>query len=742
MSGLFCSEKSSKNGVELSVAEQDADLPMYSIDIYRTDDALLIHDKPGGWKRALPGLLLWVFGFVFTEVVAIANILNGLLALGIPFGLFFGSPYLWLLWYTYWRINGHATILIDRDSVRYEWWFSLGSHSRIYPRPETIKTETSPGSSMVGGSFGANIRIDKGWRRNLRMLLPTAAERHWLFTELARFQEEVPVALPIDEKRPVLKGSFSESESGMNVLQTLDWRGKFFQRVVPKCESVPKEKSQRGEVGVLSLRCAKCHKIVPRDHVLPDKPLAHCPDCGCVFEPQELKRGRLMEPSRLQIRRNADTLEITQKPLRTGLPLWTILLVFLFDLGIVALYFYVKHLVPDINVFELTGGKDEFDPLGFLFGLAVLHILFLALPLWTFFDRRTIHLDHETLKITGRWLFFPWKRTVSRLQVQKASFRELHSLFYNVKLAYSNRSVWIGCTTREDIEVLRGEINHFLYTVEPSQLEMASDDWEPTFLGGTESLDPEIGLHCPDCGAKFTSDTLDCPTSNAHCHSCNTTFPIDHAVAYRIEVITDKQPANITVEQTDDSLTMRYIPNVSKGMLYGNLAAGWFCIFMFVGMFAFSVVLIVQEQKISAIGLIVMSVLYFIPFTLLIVWLYFMVTQEINTVFCDWTIHLDKNEVRFDLRCKKRRKTIVIPREKIIEAAMNVDTKGFRKIRFGLFPEFLWCRESVGGHVLLDDGTKQFLPLGSVDQRRMREVTQWMLAMFNGFLATHPRSAG
>jgi hypothetical protein len=30
----------------------------YSIDIYRTEDAILIHDKPGGWKRGLPGLLL------------------------------------------------------------------------------------------------------------------------------------------------------------------------------------------------------------------------------------------------------------------------------------------------------------------------------------------------------------------------------------------------------------------------------------------------------------------------------------------------------------------------------------------------------------------------------------------------------------------------------------------------------------------------------------------------------------
>jgi len=47
---------------------------MYSIDIYRTDDAILIHDKPGGWKSkwALAGFLFAGAVLVFTTLVGIA----------------------------------------------------------------------------------------------------------------------------------------------------------------------------------------------------------------------------------------------------------------------------------------------------------------------------------------------------------------------------------------------------------------------------------------------------------------------------------------------------------------------------------------------------------------------------------------------------------------------------------------------------------------------------------------------
>jgi hypothetical protein len=529
---------------------------MYSIDIYRTDDAILIHDKPGGWKRALPGLLMWLFGLVFIGGLAIVNILDGLLVLGILFGLFFGSLYIWLLWYTFWRIGGHATILIDRDSVRYDWWFFFVFRSRIYPRPATIKTEKNPGSLFGGGSFCAVIRFRKRWWQAEHLYLPTAAERHWLFSELARFQEEVPTTLPIDDKRPVRKGSFTESESGMNVLETLDWRGKCFQRVVPKSESVPEEKTQPGTPGVLSLRCARCHKMVPREHVLPDKPLAHCPDCGCVFEPQELKVGN--------------------------------------------------------------------RPPG-------------------------------------------------------------------------------GCVGDSRQEPVRST------------------------------------AHC--CPA--VSNLPDFPNGRVHCNSCNKTFPIENAVAYKIEVIADKQPDSIAIERTDDSLTMRYVPDAEKGLRRINIVACYICLLMFTGMLAAMIGMLVHNVMVAHIGMIIFGTGFLILMGPMVVFLYFACNNDLKACYCDWTIQLDTNEARFELRCKKHRKTVVIPREKIIEAKSNDDAKNsFKKIRFGPFPEFLWCRDRIGGHFLLDDGTKHYLPLGSVDQRKVRDITNWMLAALNGFLAEHPQSGG
>jgi hypothetical protein len=701
--------------------------------------------------------------------------------------------------YSLWRLNGHDTILIDRDAVRHDWWCFWGRRSRIYPRPETIKTEINPGgSTLVGGAFGANIRIGKGWRRKLEMYLPLAAERQYLFAELARFQEEIPATQLVDEKRPVQKGSFTDSESGLNVLQTLDWHGKSFQRVVPQNESAVKEQPQPGIPGVLSLRCAKCHKIVPRDHVLPDKPLAKCPDCGFVFEPQELLRETAAEEesnqidslrplrdiralcgkinrkernvnakcaeeydikrrSRLRIYRDADSLEIVQRPLRTGLPLCTILLFLLVDLGIVAIYFYMKQLMPDVDPFLSLQNESGEPMLGwFIIATIVFQTLLLPIPLWSFFDRRTIRLNRETLEIKGRWLLFAWKRTVPRWQVKKASFIESHALLYNLKLGYGNRSAWIGCSSRKEAEMLRSEINHFLYTIHesrernnverpdapgvPAKYPVTSLRCVPgfhvhdvgTFLGGTESFDPEVALHCPDCGAKLPSSSLDFPGGNAHCDTCRKDFPIENAVAYKIEVIPHQQPECITVERTDDSMTMQYVPNYDKGYKYFYFGIHYFGVLMFIGMIALSVFLLVREPAVIMFVLLGLSVLVYVP-------LLYACMQETKSIYCDWTIHLDANEVQIELRCKKRCKMVVIPREKIIEARRNEGMRGFPKFRIGSLPEFLWSREQFGSHFLMNDGTKHYLPLGTVDQRKVQETTNWMLAELNGFLAGHPR---
>jgi hypothetical protein len=458
---------------------------------------------------------------------------------------------------------------------------------------------------------------------------------------------------------------------------------------------------------------------------VPDKPFAQCPDCGCLFEPQEMKRGEPSEKSRIRIRRSADTLEIIQNPLRTGLPLWTILACVLFDLGVAVIILCLTHLFPGENIWELLRTEDDTPMLARWIGtLLVLHTLILPFPLWAFFDQRTLRIDREKMIVRGRWFLFPWKRTASRLQVRKASRNVWDEMIYNIRVGYSNRFVWIGCSSRQEAEMLRGEINHFLYTVEPVRLENASDDSTAAFLGGSESLDPAITLHCPYCGANVAGQSLDFPAGTAHCTKCQTAFPIENAVVY----LAVTAPENIPVERTDDSLTMRYVPDDNKGTYYILLAL--YCLGMLVygGLFVGLAVHCILEG--NTFFLIFASATFF----LLMGIAHFGFINDMNAFFCDWTIHLDRNEARFELRCKKHRKTVVIPREKIIEACPNKSENLFRRVRLGRFPEFLCSPGINGGHFLLDDGTKHYLPLGTMDARKRFEVREWMLAVLNEFL--------
>jgi hypothetical protein len=195
--------------------------------------------------------------------------------------------FVWIFLFALWRIGGHETLLIDRDSIRYDWWCFWGRRSRILPRPEKIQTDTIPGFLITGGRFGVQMHLGKrqkwfGTRKN-NMYLPTQSERKWLCDEIARFQEEVPVTQPVDETRPIRKGAFRDSDYGQNLLDTLELDGKSLVRVVPGRESATRDEStDHLPPGVLQVRCVRCHYIVPPDHVAQTRLIAKCPHCNAV----------------------------------------------------------------------------------------------------------------------------------------------------------------------------------------------------------------------------------------------------------------------------------------------------------------------------------------------------------------------------------------------------------------------------------------------------------------------------
>jgi hypothetical protein len=78
----------------------------------------------------------------------------------------------------------------------------------------------------------------------------------------------------------------------------------------------------------------------------------------------------------------------------------------------------------------------------------------------------------------------------------------------------------------------------------------------------------------------------------------------------------------------------------------------FFCLFMFVVMFVGLIALLVHGVMIGHIGLIIMGTLFSVLGIPMLVFCFFGVIQELNAFYCDWEIHLDTNEARFELCCK------------------------------------------------------------------------------------------
>ncbi|MCL2117971.1 MAG: zinc-ribbon domain-containing protein, partial [Planctomycetaceae bacterium] len=620
----------------------------------------------------------------------------------------------------------------------------------VLPRPPHIQTDTISGFLITGGIYGVKIHLGKrqkwfGTRKNY-MYLPSWSERKWLFDEIARFQEEVPVTQPVDTTRPVEKGLSSDSTYGKNLLDTLELHGKRLVRVVPGNESAMiRETTGHLPPGVLQIRCIHCHRLVPRDHVSQERLIAKCPHCDAVFRLSEMEQTGLPHRGRVHLRRDDDSLTIVQRPHRTGLPLCMVILFLLLDAGCIALYLWLQKLFPGedpLTYLRAKGNPDIAIGYRLVVMYAVTHILFLILPLWAMFDKRVIRIDREVLRITGSWLFvFRWKRTLPRVSVQLARFHVLEVLFQQARLCYGNRSVYLGCRSAGEVEAVCAEINHFLYTVLPWPVEhLVFPPPEPAFVGGVDSGCPEIHLHCPDCGTQYPAASLDFPQQVAHCPDCQKTTPLEHAVSYPVNIVENKPADDLLVEKTDDRLSIQYSRSMDKALKYANLIGGYFIVFMFGSMMLGIVYWLFTDEKINVIGRCLLLVIFVLPLSVMIIIIFFKFAQEANVIYCDWGIRVTRTAMTLEHRYRRREKTIVIPREKIVRAELNHERVKLADVfRPGTYPAgFFENRESRGAHILLTDGTKQYLPLLSLNTNKTRDTTRWLAATLNEFLASHP----
>lgn len=724
----------------------------YSLDIYRTDDAILIHDGPGGWKRGWIGLAMsGFFGMMMLSIPIGAlwhasGIAEWYKALILPlFFMVVGAlpifSFVYVFLYSLWRIYGHETILIDREKIRIDWWCFWGHKSKIYPRPEKLQVEASPGLYMFGGMAGMKLRLCKGFFGTDDMFLPSVAERKWFFDELLRFENEVPPSESFvhDPLRP--KATLEDDESGKNLLVFLSLGGKPLKRIVPVFETVD-ESEEKTLPGVLAVRCTKYHEIVPRDHVLPDLALADCPHCGTVFELSELKTDKNISPeTRLRIRRDADSLEITQNPLRNSFVYWMFAIFLLLDAFVVYLYFLFEQNMPGDNPFAVFRENHELNReiRVACFSLIASHIVCLSLPIWAFFDRRIIRIDREFLTVHGTWLFYSWRKTVSRSQLGQVKRNLLDFIFRNLVLRYDSKFLLIGTEKESDVEVLSARINHFLYTVPPLPDEnKETDQSEPMCLGGVTSLDPVVRLHCPDCGAAIESEQLDFPQQTGTCPVCEKNIPVGNLVAWKVEYRESSKPNNIDVEQTDDTLEIRYTADHDKWLVRFNVAASWFVVVMFIGLMAGLLIAFAQTER-SLFDWLFLGGFFLLPMGIALCFIFWMLKQEADAFYCEWTIRIDSERFEIEQRCKKWKNTVSIPRRQIVEALPNEKQESFWEVlRSRNKYLFLECLQPQGAHLLLADGSKQFLPLCSVGNAPSgEEIRKWLLATLNGFLASH-----
>jgi hypothetical protein len=128
------------------------------------------------------------------------------------------------------------------------------------------------------------------------------------------------------------------------------------------------------------------------------------------------------------------------------------------------------------------------------------------------------------------------------------------------------------------------------------------------------------------------------------------------------------------------------------------------------------------------------------PLTVVLVFLFFKFAQETNVIYCEWAIRVTRTEMTLEHRYRNREKTIVIPRGKIVRVELNHErVKLADAFSPGTYPAgFFENREPRGAHIFLTDGTKQYLPLISLNNNKTRDTTRWLATTLNEFLATHP----
>lgn len=524
----------------------------------------------------------------------------------------------------------------------------------------------------------------------------------------------------------------------------------------------------------LLIRCTKCDQPIASENVDADQAIAYCPNCQTVVEIGELLRKDPNQFSRVKIEylteleRNRDIMVIRQQPNRT-LTVFLIFLAFLLlDVAALGILLYMQSFEPDKSLLDVLRDIDSLRdrPVSVAVLLFVTHVLFLPAPIWSFFDRRTIWIGNQTAEIRGNWLFFFWRKSISRSAIthattfsltkrtpylgSKSSWEEfklqfraffdtfqliLSSTLHCVKLRYNKRkSIAIGCNWKE-ADALCAEINHFLYTVPSIAEELPENGFaEPIVLGGTRNFSAIVQPYCQVCGAYVPGHRLNFPEQQFDC--CTSHLPFEILKCVRLtsplkneggqeqlyepnrtveleNLLALAQPVHpsLTIEQNKESLQINYKPVATWCNTWGENISLILILSYFWGSLAFVLWVIFKEHPFREENFVFFMFLVF--GIILVLPLSFRLCRDRNRKHVRWNLLLHADELRFEVHYKKQSRLVAIPRSTIIEA---VETRSddssvsfLTHLRgYTTIPHTFSGKESFAGwYLLLKDGTRR-----------------------------------
>lgn len=514
----------------------------YYLDLYRNDNAILLHYGRRRRKSGTGSWLLYVFLGGLCLVLGIASI-----GMGLGAAVLFGG----LLLLAKTSEIQERVVMLDRDAVLVETAHAFGwkSSKRFERTGELDVFFTRRRIDKRRGRFYDCVEIAvPGLKEGIAIRTTSPDEACWLAEKLRAFLDDT------GETRDVKKDGSTATSNGENTENAVpklrfsrekSFYGRIFYRVPTPAEQADAE-GEPPEEGVLRIRCGFCRHIVPERYVFADHARCACPHCQTLFEVPSLKRTPLSRWRRFQFRYEGENLEVRERLFGWAPHLWLSCLFISAYLGFIILGMFAlivnakSSLTPEQFHDLWTGAALGPHPAEVSYrtlfrGTVAMTVGTILLVGWIFTARRGLRITPTECVLTRYVFFYPRRTKIPRPDLRRF-FIPSGSLFGGIVYRGENLqpdSVLLSPARKspsfEDTEIsgtasgncravsenysdassLQGIVNHYLLTHPPAERRpFFPGDETVAFstLGGDDRDCVEFRLHDTDTGRVLPFD--------------------------------------------------------------------------------------------------------------------------------------------------------------------------------------------------------------------------------------------